>query len=75
MEKTIKDVLALLESNSISKETAFELIEAEILAEHEFLKQEILRIAGDFIEIQKKLKAEYENRLNVIYKQVEALKK
>ena len=43
MEKTIKDTLQLLELNSISKETAFELIEAVILQEQEFVKNALLK--------------------------------
>ena len=75
MEKTIKDVLALLESNSISKETAFELIEVEILAKENQYKNKISEIQSTMKMVQEKMQDVFDKKLNEIKKQVEALKK
>ena len=75
MEKTIKDVLALLESNSISKETAYELIEAEILAKENQYKNKISEIQSTMKMVQEKMQDVFDKKLNDIKKQVEALKK
>jgi hypothetical protein len=75
MEKTIKDTLALLESNSISKETAYELIEAEILAKENQYKNKISEIQSTMKMVQEKMQDVFDKKLNDIKKQVEALKK
>jgi len=75
MEKTIKDTLALLESNSISKETAYELIEAEILAKENQYKNKISEIQSTMKMVKEKMQDVFDKKLNDIKKQVEALKK
>jgi hypothetical protein len=75
MEKTIKDTLALLESNSISKETAYELIEAEILAKENQYKNKISEIKSTMKMVKEKMQDVFDKKLNDIKKQVEALKK